>query len=436
MTGTPTDRKATPARSRTPLIAFLAANVVSISGTRISAIAIPWFVLTTTGSATKTGLVVVFEMTPLVVMKALAGPLIDRVGPRRVSVTADAASAVLVAMVPLLHWLDRLSFPVLLALVALAGAARGPSDGAKGTLVPDVAETAGVAFERVTGLEGSTDRTASIIGPALAGVVIAAMGAANALLLDAASFAVCAALIAGWGPARRPPGPGEDADGDGDASSYWRRLRSGWDYLIHEPLMRSISAMICVTNLLDTAYMSVLLPVWIKDHGYGTTQIGLVGSAFGLTATGGALLAALLGDRLPRRITYLVGFTLCGAPRFVAMAFGAPIGLLVGVCAVGGFGAGFINPILSAIYISRVPRPLLGRVNSLAESLSWAGMPIGGVVAGFAIAGIGLAPALLVAGGVYLVATTVPGFLPQWKQMDARAVPSAAAPPERTPVPG
>ena len=434
MTRTPTARRTTLARSRTPLIAFLAANVVSISGTRISAIAIPWFVLTTTGSATKTGLVVVFEMTPLVVMKALAGPLIDRVGPRRVSVTADAASAVLVAMVPLLHWLDRLSFPVLLALVALAGAARGPSDGAKGTLVPDVAETAGVAFERVTGLEGSTDRTASIIGPALAGVIIAAMGAANALLLDAASFAVCAVLIAVWGPVRHLPEAGEDRDGD--ASSYWRRLRTGWDYLIHEPLMRSISAMICVTNLLDTAYMSVLLPVWIKDHGYGTTQIGLVGSAFGLTATGRALLAALLGDRLPRRITYLVGFTLCGAPRYVAMAFGAPIWLLVGVCAVGGFGAGFINPILSAIYISRVPRPLLGRVNSLAESLSWAGMPIGGVVAGFAIAGIGLAPALLVAGGVYLVATTVPGFLPQWKQMDARAVPSATAPPEHTPVPG
>lgn len=418
--GRPTSQGGAEGRNRTPLWAFLAANVVSISGTRVSAIAIPWLVLTTTGSATKTGLVVVFEMTPLVITKALGGPIIDRIGPRRVSVVADLASAVLVGLVPLLHVLGLLSFPALLGLVALAGAARGPSDAAKGTLVPDIAEQARVPIERVTGLESSTDRTATIIGPAVAGVIIALVGAANALVIDAASFAVCAMLIGLWGPARHL----DETDDDAPPETYRRQLRSGWDFLVHEPLMRSITAMIFATNLLDMAFMSVLLPVWIMDHGYGTTQIGLIGSVFGVTATIGALLAAALGERLPRRITYLVAFAIAGCPRFIALALGAPIWLILGICAVGGFGAGFINPIIGAIYISRIPRPLLGRVGSLAESMAWAGMPLGGIAAGGAVAVVGLAPALLLAGGIYFLATTLPGLLPQWKEMDERRTPT------------
>lgn len=400
-------------RRRAPLVAFLVANVVSVAGTRISAIAIPWFVLTSTGSAAKTGLVVLVEMAPLVVSKALGGPLIDRFGARRISVLADLASAAAVAAVPLLHGAGALSFPVLLVLVGLAGLARGPGDASKGALVPDVAEAARMPIERVTGLESTTDRAASIIAPALAGVLIAAVGPTTALLADAGSFAVCAVLIAfGTAKVQSERGPVEDE------GSYLRRLHAGWAFLSREPLMRAITVMVCITNLLDAAYASVLLPVWIRDHGYGPTQIGLLGSAFGITATAGAVLAAGFAHRLPRRIVYLIGFTLAGAPRFVVLAFGAPIWLVVGVSAVAGFGAGFLNPIIGAIYIDRTPRPLFGRVSSLAESLAWAGIPLGGVLAGAAIATAGLAPALAVAGGIYLVTTTVPAMLREWRQMD------------------
>lgn len=414
-----------PAR-RAPLVAFIVANVVSIAGTRVSAIAIPWFVLTTTGSAAKTALVFAFEMTPLVITKALGGPLIDRVGPRRVSVMADTASTGVVALIPLLHLLDLLSFPALLGIVAIAGLIRGPGDTAKWTLVPDIAESARVPVERVTGLESMTDRGASIIAPAVAGVLITALGPATALLVDAASFAVCAVLIAVWAPRRHA------AEQDEDEGSYLRRLHAGWQVLSRDPLLRAITIMVCITNLLDAASGAVLVPVWIRDSGYGPAQIGLLGSAFGITATAGALLAAALGDRLPRRMTYLVGFFIAGAPRFVVLAFGAPIWVVAVVWAIAGFGAGFLNPIIGAIYIQRVPRALLGRVGALSDSVAWAGIPLGGILAGAAIAGIGLAPALLVAGGIYLVTTTVPGFLSQWKEMDVRPLPlQEEAPAER-----
>ncbi len=399
--------------NRAPLVAFIVANVVSISGTRVSAIAIPWFVLTTTGSATKTGLVFVFEMTPLVIMKALGGPLIDRVGPRRVSVVADTASTAVVATVPLLHVLDRLSFPALLGIVAVAGLIRGPGDTAKWTLVPDIAETAKVPVERVTGLESTTDRGASMIAPALAGVLITAVGPITALFVDAASFAACAVLIAVWAPRRHM------SDEEAGEGSYLRRLHAGWRILSHDPLLRAITIMVCITNLLDAAAGAVLIPVWIRDSGYGPAQIGLLGSAFGVTATAGALLAAGFGDRLPRRMTYLAGFFIAGAPRFVVLALGAPIWVVAVVWTVAGFGAGFLNPIIGAVYIQRVPRALLGRVGALSDSLAWAGIPLGGILAGAAVTGVGLVPALLVAGGIYFAATTVPGFLSQWKEMDS-----------------
>ena len=111
---------------RRPLYGWLAAETVSLVGTRVSMLALPFFVLTTTGSPEKTGLVAVAEMLPLVLLKVLGGPVIDRVGARRVAITCDTASVAVVGSIPLLHQAGMLSFPAFLGLVAVAGALRGP----------------------------------------------------------------------------------------------------------------------------------------------------------------------------------------------------------------------------------------------------------------------------------------------------------------------
>ena len=136
---------------RTPLVGFLLADAISLCGTRVSMIAIPWLVLTTTGSAAQTGLVAFAELLPLVVVQALAGPLIDRLGARRVAISCDLMSMVAVGLIPLLHLGGQLSFPVLLALVAVAGGLRGAGDGSKHAFVPALARGAEVPLERVTG---------------------------------------------------------------------------------------------------------------------------------------------------------------------------------------------------------------------------------------------------------------------------------------------
>jgi len=398
--------------SRRSLYGLLVTSVVSVAGTRISAIAIPWFVLTTTGSPTKMGLVLLFEMLPYVVVKALGGPLIDRRGPRQVSIVADATSAVIAALIPILHLTGALSFPVLLVLVAALGTVRGPGDSAKVALVPQVARESGMSLERVTGLEGTADRTTSIISFGIAGGLVALVGPINAVIVDAASFAVAAITLA-LTVSRRADG----RDGVSEAA-YLHRLAEGARFLGGDRLLSSVVAMVATTNWLDAAYSAVLLPVWIHDHGYNTTQLGLIGMTFALAATGGSLVATALAGRLPRRLVFLAGFLLCGAPRFVILALDAPMWAILVTGAVGGFGAGFINPVLGAIFFERVPPHLIGRVSALENSLCWSGVPLGGISAAAAIAAFGLAPALGVAGGIYLVATLVPGLRPEWKEMN------------------
>ncbi|MGW5194139.1 MFS transporter [Kribbella sp. NPDC004138] len=405
--------------NRAPLAAFLVANVVSICGTRVSAIAIPWFVLITTGSPVKTGLVAMAEMAPLVVVKAMGGPLIDKVGARRVSVAADTASTAVVTLVPLLHTLGFLHFPTLLVLVAIAGALRGPGDAAKATLIPDIARAAKVPLERVTGLESTTERLAGFFAYALAGGLITLVGAVNALWIDAASFGICAVLITRWVP--------KSATSASKEQGYGRQLLEGWTFLRTDRLLLPLVVMIAVTNLLDAATSTVLLPVWIKEHGYGPGHTSLILTSFGATATLFALLASAIGDRIPRKLVFTVAFLIAGAPRFVAMATDVPIWSLMAVYAVGGIGAGFINPVLGAIQIERIPGHLLGRVNSLSNAACWTGVPLGGVVAGAAVTAIGLAPALLAGGVIYLIATMSPVLIGRHEKW--RATPGPTDPP-------
>jgi MFS family permease len=401
----PTATTGTP--YRVPLVAFLVANVVSICGTRVSAIAIPWFVLVSTGSPVKMGLVAAAETLPLVISKAFGGPLIDRLGGRLVSVGADSCSAVVVGLIPLLHLLGALPFRTLLILVAIAGALRGPGDAAKGTLIPDIADAANAPLERVTGLESTTERFAGFIAFLLAGGLISLVGAANALWIDAASFAICAVLIAWWVPRRSTAVAAAQADQE-DQGSYLQQLRTGWRFLSRDKLLRPLVLMISVTNLLDAASFAVLLPLWVHEHGHGPAQTTLVLTVFSVTATLFALLAASIGERIPRRLAFTLSFLVCGAPRFIVLALDLPLWVILLAFATSGVGAGFINPILGALFIERIPRHMLGRVDSLAGALGWAGIPLGGVLAGATVAGIGLAPALVIAGILYFVATLSP----------------------------
>ncbi|AEY86947.1 major facilitator superfamily permease [Streptomyces hygroscopicus subsp. jinggangensis 5008] len=405
------------------LVGMLSANAAALSANRVLSIALPWFVLTTTGSVGKTGLVAFCQIVPYVIAQALAGPIIDRVGPKRISVAGDLASTVATATAPLLYLTGHLSFGLLLGLLAVVGAADGPANGAKGLFVPAATRAARVPLERGTGLSAAVERTATTIGPAIAGVVVASFGSLYALWITACLFGVSALVVS---TTLSDPAPEPHERPVEEAESYLSRLRQGAVFLRDAKLLRSIVGMLAVTNLLDQAFMSVLLPVWAKETGNGAEAVGLVVSVFAATSIVAALVAAGVGERLPRRAVYLIGFTLGGVPRFVAMATGAPLWLVLAVLALGGLGSGFVNPIVGAVTYELIPTQLLGRVKTLAQAVTWAGIPFGGLLGAGLVTVAGTSGALWIVGGLYLVAIGGPALNREWAGMRKRTVSDAS----------
>jgi MFS family permease len=183
-------------------------------------------------------------------------------------------------------------------------------------------------------------------------------------------------------------------------------------------LLRSIVGMVAVTNLLDAAWSSVFLPVWARDGGQGPAVIGLVVGVMSASAILSSALSAAVAHRMPRRPTYILGFLVGGAPRFLVLAFGAPTPVVIAVYAASGFGMGFINPIIGAIQFERTPPEMYGRVRTVIVAVAWSGIPFGPLIGGGLVTLAGLPPALLVAGVIYLVTTTLPGLQKEWAVMD------------------
>ncbi|MGM5055798.1 MULTISPECIES: MFS transporter [Rhizobium] len=403
-----------------PFLALAAAETLSLSGTRLSTIAIPWLVLSTTGSPVLTGLTAMMEMLPYVAAKALSGPLIDRVGPKRIAVVCDIASVAVVMLVPMLDWFGLLVMPLLLPVVFAMGVLRGPSDAAKQAMVPDIAELAAVPIERVTGVVGAIERLASTAGAAGAGALIGLIGPGQALVVNAITFAA-AALIVGVGiPRLRSMSELRDAPEarPGGMSSYLGDLREGWRFLRGDAVLVSIVIMVATTNLLDQAYHAVLLPVWTQSSGHGPELLGAMFSAFTGASIAGAAIAAAIGERMPRLMVYTVAFLLTGFPRFLVIALDAPLSLIFLTLTIAGFASGFLNPILSAVIFERIPKPLTGRVTAMNAALCFALIPFGGLVGGALISMIGLAAALSLTGLAYLAATLFPLALKSFRGFD------------------
>ncbi len=187
--------KSAQARNPLPLYSLFTANAISLVGNVFTTIAIPWFVLQTTGSATQTGITGFFTILPVVLAGFFGGTLIDRLGYKPTSILSDLASGVTTALVPILYFTVGLEFWQLMVLVFLGALLDAPGSTARSALLPELAEQAGMPIERVTSLTHVIERSARMVGAPLAGFLIGIMGTANVLWLDAASFFISAGIV-------------------------------------------------------------------------------------------------------------------------------------------------------------------------------------------------------------------------------------------------
>jgi MFS family permease len=382
-------------RRRAPILVLLVANAVSETGNVLAFVAIPWFVLQTTGSAVRTGLTGAAFLLAAVMAGIFGGPVVDRLGFKRASIVADVAGAVTVALVPLLYHTLGLLFWQLLVLVFLGGFLDAPGHTARQSLVPGLARGAGMGIERANSAFQGIQFGSFLFGPLLAGLLISLLAPGNVLWIDAATFVVSAALVAVLVPtpaqrsrARR-------------AGRYLAELAEGLTFIRRDRLVLWMFGIGVVANSLAVPLFAVVLPFFAREAYGSAVDRGLMLGGFGSGALSGTVLYGIFGDRLPRRATLVSAISLLGLPFWVLVAT-PPLGVAIGALFVAGFALGPPNPLTYSVLQERTPPRMLGRVLGAGVSLSMVGAPVGMVLCGYALETLGLRPTLVGISACYL----------------------------------
>jgi MFS family permease len=395
---------------RAPLYALYVADSISLVGNVVAQLAIPWFVLVTTGSPTLTGLAVFFNFLPVVLAGIFGGVIVDRLGFRTMSIVADLASAGAVAAIPLLHSTVGIELWQLLALVFAGALLDAPGATARQALFPEAVELAGVGMERATGIRAGIQQGSVLVGGPIGGILVAGLGATNALWLDAASFLVSAALVATIVPRAR-----REAEVEAPGR-YFAELAEGMRFIWKQRVLRAIVLTVLITNLLDAPF-PVVMSVFAREEFGSAADLGLMYGAFGGFALAGALVFSAFGHRLPRRLTFVCCFVVVPI-IYLTMATLPSLPIALAALAAAGLAAGPINPLLFTVQYELVPTRLRGRVFGAVKAGAWAAIPAGVLLGGVLVEAIGLAATFLGIGVSYLAVTLYGFFNPAFREMD------------------
>jgi MFS family permease len=354
--------------------ALLAAEMVSSTGTQMTWLALPWFVLRTTGSPQRMTWVIIAEVVPVAVLGFWGGAIAGRVGTRRTMLACDLARVPLFAAIPVLHAAGWLPFPVLLALVAASGIFLAPYFSVQRAVVPELIgeEQAGVA--QAAALFQAANRMTICLGPPLAGVLISLMGTANVLYVDAASYLVSFLLVAMF---VRLPQVATDGPPAG--------VLDGVRFIARDKLLRLWTPAFTVIDICWQLLFASLPVLVVTSYHANPRILGWLFGAFGA----GALPGALVSMRAVRKVEALTlgaaAFT-CEMASLWILAIPAPWEVAFSGMALAGFFTSIVNAPTHALITLRIPRELRTQALASFGVFQCIGAPIGLLLAGSALA--------------------------------------------------
>lgn len=363
------DLTRSPLRQR-PIVALVSAEVISSLGSQMTFLALPWFVLATTGSATRMGVVLAVELLPIAILGIPSGAVIARYGARRTMIVSDLLRAPLLASIPVLHELGLLTFPLLLTIVTAIGVFLAPYYASQRLILPElVGDDEHVVAQANAVVEGA-NRATSLLGPAAAGLLIAAFSAPTVLYVDAATFLCSFALLALLVP-RRPPLPASD-DGRG--------VLAGIRFLLRDRLLRVLG----LTALVANGFGQMLgagLTVLAYDEYASAKVAGAFFAAFGLGAVLGSVVAVrLVGRHDPLRLG-ATAFVALTVPIF-ALSLELPVPAVMAALAASSFFGPLVNAPLIGVITMRTPEAIRAKVMTAVLTTAMLAGPAGMVVAG------------------------------------------------------
>ena len=374
------------------LLALLAAEFVSRLGSQMTYLALPWFVLVTTDSPTKMGIVLAVQLAPTALLGVPSGTVVSRYGARLTMLGADLLRVPLMASLPILHAAGVLTFPLLLVLVAAFGCFSAPYFASQRVILPELlGNDQQVIAQANSVLEGAT-QTSSLLGPPLAGVLIALFGAANVLYIDAATFAFSFVTVLLFVPRRKPVESPEEAGG----------LWAGMAFLFRDELLGPLASVIILLNAFGQM-LGASLPVLAFER-YGDAKVaGWLFAAYGLGGLIGTAIAFRLVTRMaPLTLTSIaaIGFAL---PLWVLVPDVSLAAILVAI-ALTAVCQPLMNSPMFGVITARTPPALLPKLMTALITLATIAGPLGLLAAGVLLEHEGLTTTFaIVAGGVTAV---------------------------------
>lgn len=383
-------------RDEPAFVRWATAEGVSMVGSSVTTVVLPIVVFDATGSAAQTGLLYALRVVPYLVFGLLAGPIADRGDRRRLIIGGNVLEGCLVATIPAAHLLGVLTIAQIYVVALASATVFVFSDAAVFGAVPALVGPG--RLPAANGFLGSLASTTEIAGPVVAGVLIATIGARNALWLDAASFVIAAAVQSRIrADFRAGSGPPAERTGLLDHSRTAIRFIRG---------ERTVATLLLAgfgNSLAFGAVIGLLVPYAVDRLGLSSddTRIGVLYAAIGV----GSLVAGLVFARVFHvdRIKVISPTSLLGA-GLLAAGLAATSSWIAAAAMLGAFSLAITTTITVGITYRQLAAPdaIRSSVNVLGRMIAWGGQPFGAALGAAVASAADVAVAYVVAAAVMI----------------------------------
>ena len=399
-----------------PFALLWTGQTVSRLGDSLHRIALAWWVLEKTGSATAMGTVLVLTQIPLLIFLLIGGIVVDRFPRLRIMFLSDVLSGTVVVFIAVFSWLNLLQIWHIYIASLIFGFVEAFFFPAYQAVIPQIVPPD--MLTSANSLNGLSGRLTGIIGPILGAGLVAAGGTPLAFSLDALSFFVSALCVfpilrAGLYESQKKENDSETMGRPKSVKDTVKQgladLREGWDAVVTVPWLWITIIIFGFLNIMEGSPRAVAMPFLIKDDlGADVSLLGIFGSALSI----GFVLSALwLGQykRLHRR--GLLGYGAVMIQGFLLLLFGLkfPIPVLIGAMFIYGFCFNIFSLVWTSTMQEMVPHDKLGRVWAFDSLGSWVLLPIGFALAGWGTDLLG-APTVFIIGGLGTILMTLIGL--------------------------
>lgn len=350
---------------------FFIGQLVSLIGTWMQNVAQAWLVYELTDSPFKLGVVSFCAGVPILLFSLWAGVVADRVPKRRLLVVTQAVMMTLAFILAADMFLGTIQWWHIAVLAFLLGTANAFDGPTRHSFVVEMVGRK--ELMNAIALNSAMFNAARIAGPALAGIILAAAGAAWCFVLNGVSFL---AVIAGLLLMDVKPYVGAVP-----TESPLKQMREGLGYIWHHPTVRPLITLVAISNMFALGYMA-LLPAFAQDvlHA-GKVGYGFMSTAIGVGALAGALMIASLGNHQRKGLILTVG-NLLFPVMVIALSLSRSFHLTLAILVVGGLGFMTQNATANTLVQTTVPDALRGRVMSVYMMVFVGFFPIGSLIAG------------------------------------------------------